>query len=139
MINVLVLLFNLEVKHGVCPVESQEGDTNPIYKENNLCSLDVNNYRCITFLTTLNKIMEILIWNQVEFLRNSYRVISGLQGTCTLLCYCSRQCPETYRNVFVAYFDFSKALDTGWINGVFSNYTIGGLKGVSGVSHTKGM
>ena len=54
----------------------------PLFKGKNLTSLDVNNYRGITSLTTLNKVYEMLLWGKIEKWWTRNGVISKLQGAC---------------------------------------------------------
>ena len=129
MVTVLLLLFNLVVSLEYVPDNLRRGIQVPLFKGKNLCSLDVNNYRGITLLTTLNKILEILIWNRVEDWWRSSGAISTLQGACKkgqscvhialLLQETVSRVLESNKNVFVSYFDVSKAFDTVWTNGLF--------------------
>ena len=129
MVTVLLLLFNLVVSLEYVPDNLRRGIQVPLFKGKNLCSLDVNNYRGITLLTTLNKILEILIWNRVEDWWRSSGAISTLQGACQkgqscvhialLLQETVSRALESNKNVFVSYFDVSKAFDTVWTNGLF--------------------
>ena len=135
----LLVLFNLIIKYEYVPENLRRGIQVPLFKGKNLCSLDVNNYRGITLLTTLNKILEILIWNRVEGWWNSSRVISSLQGACKkgqscvhiamLLQETVSRALEKNRNVFVSYFDVSKAFDTVWTNGLFYKLYKMGISG----------
>ena len=129
MVSIILLLFNLIVSREYVPENLRRGIQVPLFKGKNLCSLDVNNYRGITLLTTLNKLLEILIWNRVEGWWNTSGMISDLQGACKkgqscvhiamLLQETVSRALESNRNVFVSYFDVSKAFDTVWTNGLF--------------------
>ena len=133
------LLFNLVVDLEYVPENLRRRIQVPLFKGKNLSSLDVNNYRGITLLTTLNKILEILIWNHVEVWWNSTGAISGLQGACKkgqscvhiamLLQETVSRALESNRNVFVSYFDVSKAFDTVWNNGLFFYFFDMGISG----------
>ena len=139
LVHILVVLFNLIIEREYVPENLRRGIQVPLFKGKNLCSLDVNNYRGITLLTTLNKIFEILLWNRIEGWWNSSRVISGLQGACKkgqscvhiamLLQETVSRALETNRNVFVSYFDVSKAFDTVWTDGLFYKLSKMGISG----------
>ena len=134
-----MLLFNHVINLEYVPENLRRGIQVPLFKGKTLCSLDVNNYRGITLLTTLNKIMEICIWNRIEKWLVSSGVIFGLQGACTkgqscvhiamLLQETVSRALETNRNVFVSYFDVSKAFDTVWTNSLFYKLYNMGLVG----------
>ena len=121
MVGILLLLLNLIIDREYVSENLRRGIQVPLFKGKKLCSLDVNNYRGITLLTTLNKTLEILLWNRIEGRWNTSRIISGLQGTCKkgqscvhiamLLQETVSRALETNRNVFVSYFDVSKAFD----------------------------
>lgn len=54
-------LFNLSLKLGVMPVAWKEANTTPVYKNNNpICD---ENYRPISLLCTLSKVLEKCIYN----------------------------------------------------------------------------
>ena len=56
------MLKRLEYIHDYC----LRGMQVPLYNGKNTCMLDPNNYRGITLLLVLNKIIEILIWRRME-------------------------------------------------------------------------
>ena len=99
----------------------------------------MNNYRGITLLTNFNKIFEILIWLRLEEWWSSSGVISNLQGACRkgqscvhsafLLQETVSTALDDSNNVFVAYFDVSKAFDTVWVNGLFYKMYEMGIRG----------
>ena len=129
MATTLLLLFNLVVSREYIPENLRRGIQVPLFKGKTLCSLDVNNYRGITLLTTLNKVLEILIWSRIEAWWNSTNVISDIQGACKkgqscihiamLLQETVSRALESNRYIFVSYFDVSKAFDTVWTDGLF--------------------
>ena len=135
----LTIVYNRIVELEYIPVNFRRGIQVPLYKGKNTCQLDVNNYRGITLLTNFNKIFEMLIWGRMEKWWVSRGVISGLQGACKkgqscvhtafLLKETVSHALETNKNVFVTYFDVSKAFDTVWTNGLFYKLYQMGVRG----------
>ena len=130
--NLKVLLthvFNRIVQLEYVPVNFREGTQIPLYKRKNTCSLDQNNYRGITLLTSLNKVFEILVWDRMKGWWEGEQVISPLQGACRP----GKSCVHTSlilqesiavglgtkKKVLVTYLDVSKAFDGVWIDGLF--------------------
>ena len=101
----------------------------PLYKGKNTSTLEVNNYRGITLLSTFNKLFEIVMWKRIEHWWNETGAISPLQGACRkgisrvhsayLLQESIATLLETQNKVFVTYLDVSKAFDGVWIGGLF--------------------
>ena len=65
-LGLLVELFNCIIQREYVPCNFRVGTQIPLYKGKNTCSLDPNNYRGITLLTSLNKLFEILMWNRLK-------------------------------------------------------------------------
>ena len=129
LVHVLCLLYNHCVKLEYIPVSFRKGIQVPLYKGKNACTLDCDNYRGITLLSTFNKLLEIIVWDRISGWWFRDRVISDLQGagrkghSCihtalTLQETISRE-RERNKKVFVAYYDVSKAFDSVWIDGLF--------------------
>ena len=101
----------------------------PLYKGKSTCTLETNNSRVITLLTSLNKVFEILLWNRMKDCWEGDQVISHLQGAC----HSGKSCIHsalilqeaisvglgTKKRVLVTYLDVSKAFDGVWIDGLF--------------------
>ena len=129
LIYILKAVYNLVLEWEYIPINFRRGTQVPLYKGKNSCTLDRNNYRGITLLTSFNKIFEILLWGRIEKWWNNSGAISMLQGACRkkqscvhtafLLQETVSSASETNGNVFVAFFDVSKAFDTVWIDGLF--------------------
>ena len=139
IIRPLCDLFNMCVRTEYVPCNFRRGIQVPLYKGKNTCSLDPDNYRGITLLTTFNKLFEALIWGRLKRWWFEERIVSDLQGatrpgsSCihtalTLQETISKE-REGNRNVFVSYYDVSKAFDSVWIDGLF--YQLYGL-GITG-------
>ena len=111
----------------------------PLFKGENLCSTDTNNYRGITLLSLFSKVFEMVIWDRIEPWWKENEVISRFQGACRkgqscvhtslLLQETVSAALEKHSKVFVSYFDVSKAFDTVWINGLFSKLHDMGIRG----------
>ena len=121
------------------PTNLKVGIQIPLYKGKNLCSLSTDSYRGITLLNNFNKVYEILLWGRMEKWWEDNVVISRLQGagrkgqsclhSALLLQETVSDALETNRNVFVSYFDESKAYDTVWTNGLFYKLHTMGIRG----------
>ena len=129
LVQVLTLVYNKVVDLEYVPINLRRGIQIPLFKGEKLCSLDVNNYRGITLLTNLNKIYEMILWARMEEWWHNTCVISRFQGACRrgqscvhtaiLLQETVSTALEVKKNVFVSYFDVSKAFDTVWTDGLF--------------------
>ena len=122
-------IYNLIVDLEYIPDNLKVGIQIPLYKGKNLCSLSTDSYRGITLLNNFNKLYEILLWGRMQEWWVDNAVVSGLQGagrrgqsclhTALLLQETVSDALGTNRNVFVSYFDVSKAYNTVWTNGLF--------------------
>ena len=139
IVELLTMLFNIIVEFEYVPINMRRGIQIPLFKGKDLDSLEVNNYRGITLLTTLNKTYEMLLWGRLEHWWTTNEVISRFQGagkkgiscvhTAVLLQETVASALETNRNVFVSYFDVSKAFDTVWTDGLFQKLHDMGVRG----------
>ena len=110
-----------------------------LYKGKNTCTLDQNNYRGNTLLTSLNKVFEIILWERMKDWWEGEQVVSPLQGACRQGKSCvhsSLALQEaisvglgTRKRVLVAYLDVSKAFDGVWIDRLFNRLREMGLTG----------
>ena len=130
--NIIVLLteiFNRAIELEYIPSNLKVGTQIPLYKGKNSCTLDQNNYRGITLLTSLNKVFEILIRERMKGWWEGETVISPLQGACRLGKSCIHSALtlqeaiavglDTKKIVFVTYLDVAKAFDCVWTDGLF--------------------
>ena len=139
LVDLLTELFNRIIQLEHVPCNFKIGTQIPIYKGKNTCSLDPNNYRGITLLTSLNKVFEMLLWNRLKDWWEDERVISALQGACKTGMSCVHSALNlqetiavglgTGKKVFVAYFDVAKAFDSIWIDGLFYQLRQMGVRG----------
>ena len=128
-VTLLTQIFNRIITLEFIPRNFRIGTQVPLYKGKNTCSLDPNNYRGITLLTSLNKVFEMLMWSRLKGWWFDEHVISPLQGACRpgMSCLHTALCLQetiavsldSTKKVFVAYFDVSKAFDGVWIDGLF--------------------
>ena len=129
LVTLLCLLYNRCLALEYIPCNFRKGVQVPLYKGKNTCTLDPDNYRGITLLTTFNKLFEVLVWGRIQKWWFSERVISDTQGatrkgfSCvhtalTLQETISKE-RELNKKVFVAYYDVSKAFDSVWTDGLF--------------------
>ena len=139
LVYTLCLIYNHCIKNEYIPHSLKRGIQIPLYKGKNACTLDCNNYRGITLLSTFNKLLEILIWDRISTWWFRDRIVSDLQGagrkgqSCihtalTLQETISKE-REGNKKVFVAYYDVSKAFDSVWIDGLFYQLHELGLTG----------
>ena len=126
---ILCSLFNSCIQKEYVPICLRRGIQIPLFKGKNACSLDPNNYRGITLLSSFNKLFEILLWSRLETWWYDNHIISDSQGACKKKQSCIHSAMilqeavaasmEANGKCFVAYFDVAKAFDSVWINGLF--------------------
>ena len=121
------------------PSNFRKGTQIPLYKGKNTCTLDMNNYRGITLLTSLNKVFEILLWERMKGRWEGEQVISPLQGagrTGRSFLYSALTLQETVsvdlgtnRRLLVTYLDVCKAFEGVWIDRLFYQLREKGIVG----------
>lgn len=62
--SVITYIVNLSISQGKFPSELKMARVAPLFKKN--CKSDVGNYRPVSILTTMSKILERLVYEQVE-------------------------------------------------------------------------
>ena len=139
MISLLTLLYNHIVRLEYIPVNLRRGTQVPLYKGKKAFSLETDSYRGITLLTNFNKIYEIMVWARVKDWWESNNIISDLQGagkkgqscvhTAFLLQESIADAMESNKQIFVAFYDVSKAYDTVWTDGLFYQLHKMGIRG----------
>ena len=139
LVEILCMLYNTCIRMEYIPCNFRKGVQVPLYKGKNTCTLDPDNYRGITLLSTFNKLFEVLIWGRIQGWWFGDRVTSDLQGACrkglscvhTALTLQETISKERERSgkVFVAYYDVSKAFDSVWTDGLFFQLHKLGIKG----------
>ena len=111
------------------PTNFRRGIQIPLYKGKNTSTLDPNNFRGITLLSTFNKIFEILLWARIEKWWHDSGAVSESKGACCkgvsslhtalLLQETIATNLEEGKRVFVTFLDVSKAFDRVFIEGLF--------------------
>ena len=137
--TIMTKLFNIIVAIEYIPSNFRKGIQIPLYKGKNTSSIDPNNYRGITLLSTFNKLFEIVLWNRIKHWWYENQIISSLQGaarpgisclhTALLLQETVAANLEHHKKLFVSYYDVSKAFDGVWVKGLFYQLRQLGLKG----------
>ena len=136
MVEILRLVFNNILSLEYVPTNFRLGIQVPLYKGKNTSTLDTNNYRGITLLSTYNKLFEVLLWGRMSTWWSETDVVSRLQGACRrgysclhtalLLQESIASLLENNSKVFVLYLDVKKAFDSIWIDGLFHRlYALG--------------
>ena len=139
LVLVLVKCFNMMLDVEYVPKNFRVGIQVPLYKGKNSCTLNVNNYRGITLLSTFSKLFEVLLWARIKPWWEENRIITQLQGACKggisclhtafLLQETVSEQLESHRKIFVCYLDVSKAFDGVWIDGLFYSLRNLGIQG----------
>ena len=139
MVNIISLLFNMILATEYIPKNFRRGVQVPLYKGKNTSTLDVNNYRGITLLSTFNKLFEVVVWKRMEKWWFDSGIITQLQGACRKGVSCVHSTflfqesistlLETHKKVFVTYLDVLKAFDGVWIGGLFYRLWEMGIRG----------
>ena len=129
MADFLVLIFRWVFILEYVPTNFRRGVQVPLFKGKNASTLDPDNYRGITLLSTFNKVFEILLWARLELWWHRNQVISPAQGACRkgassvhtamMLQETIASGLETNNKIFVLYLDVSKAFDSVWTEGLF--------------------
>ena len=129
LVRLLTFVFNHIVATEYVPVSFRRGIQIPLYKGKNTSTLDVNNYRGITLLSTFEKLFEALLWSRLKPWWEGNAVISKMQGACRTGVSCLHTALtlqetishilESKDRVYVLYLDVAKAFDSIWINGLF--------------------
>ena len=139
LLELLAHIFNMVIDLKYIPQCFRYGVQVPLFKGKDLCSLDPNNYRGITLLSTYNKLFEIVMWNHLKQWRVDSGVISELQGACKSGLSCIHTAftlqetiatsLEDNNKCYVAFNDVTKAFDGVWIDGLFRQVFDSGVTG----------
>ena len=133
----LTRLFNMSLQEGIYPQSWKLANVTPVFKKGDPSS--VNNYRPISLLCCISKVMEKAVFKYVfNFLRDSdiiYKFQSGfMPGHCTThqlvyLYHLFSQALDNHKKVRIVFGDISKAFDKVWHEGIIyklKNYGITG-------------
>ena len=130
-------LFNFSLRHGKVPVSWKEANVSPIHKKDD--PSEVSNYRPISLLNTIGKVMEKIIHKHVFNFFRDHNVITTLQsgflpGDSTI-----NQLTDLYntfckalddgKEVRAIFCDVSKAFDRVWHKGLLFKLKSVGISG----------
>ena len=116
----LYIIFNQSLEMGIFPTNMKHGEVVPLYKNGSRKYL--TNYRPITLLLTISKLLEKLVYKRVyQFLNNTNQIYSSQYGFCS-----SHSCEnaitelistvvknlEEQKYTVALFLDLSKAFDT---------------------------
>ena len=77
IVSPLIIAFNKSLEEGVFPDSMKNADTVPLFKSK--CNSDCNNYRPISLLITLSKLLEKIIYNRTITFLDSYNLLFSSQ------------------------------------------------------------
>ena len=112
-------LFNRSLKEGIVPVEWRKSNVVPVFKNKNSDD-DITNYRPISLLSIISKVLERLIHKHLysklshKFYKNQHGFLQG-KSTCTQLVSFVHEIGKILdqsKQVDIIYMDFSKAFDS---------------------------
>ena len=129
MVSLLTLMYNHMLRSEYVPVNLRSCIQIPLFKGKGSCCLDVKSYKGISLLTNCNKVFEILIWERLSKWWAHNKIILDLQGagkkgqscvhTAFVLQEAIAAAREDGHEVFVSFYDVSKAYDTVQTDGLF--------------------
>ena len=135
LVQHLTCLFNAIVLSGHIPPAFQQGHVIPIPKGH---TKDLSNYRGITILSNISKVLEKLILLRIH-LQDSPPSMNPLQGGvrqgygCAHTAYVLQEAIQSLRErsnkAYVAFLDVRKAFDTVWQAGLLVKLHQKGIKG----------
>ena len=82
LIHLLTCIYNSSIRLDYIHENLRGGMRIPLYEGKNTCPLDVNTHSCITLLTCMSKMFEILVWERTKCWWEEEGIISSLQGAC---------------------------------------------------------
>ena len=133
----LTRLFNMSLQKGQYPDNWKLANVTPILKKGDPSS--VNNYRPISLLSSVSKVMEKAVFKYVfNFLRDNeviYKFQSGfMPGHCTThqlvyLYHLFSQALDKHKPVRIVFGDISKAFDRVWHSGIIYKLKTCGITG----------
>ena len=139
IVEPLNIIFNKSMEEGVFPTEMKKADTVPLYKSKD--KDDKNNYRPISLLLTVSKLLEKIMYSKTyNFLTKYNQIYSSQYGFRTghscqdaiaeLIGEIARNLDEGLYTIGV-FLDLSKAFDTLEHEVLFDKLAIYGIRGVA--------
>ena len=135
----LNIIFNKSLEEGVFPKEMKKADTVPLYKSKD--KDDKNNYRPISLLLTVSKLLEKIMYNRKYNFKTKYNQIYNSQygfrtghscqdAIAELIGEIARNLDEGLHTIRV-FLDLPKAFDTLQHEVLFDKLAIYGIRGVA--------
>lgn len=78
LVKPITFIINLSINSGTVPIDMKQARVCPIYKKNS--RLDVGNYRPVSILIVVSKILERAVYNQMEYYLNKNNLLYELQS-----------------------------------------------------------
>ena len=78
LVDIITYLVNMSIRNKVVPSCTKRAKVIPLYKKNN--KLDVSNYRPVSVLTSISKVLEKAVHKQVEYFCKTHNVLYSLQS-----------------------------------------------------------
>ena len=138
MVPVHFSLFNIILKTGLISDEWSTGKIKPIYKNKGPMS-DPNNYRPITILNCLNKLVNAVLNERLTNFLEENAMLDENQADCRKSYSTTDHVFSLYalleiikfikekKNMFCSFVDFSKAFDSVWWSGLWRKLLTGSL------------
>ena len=120
IVDPLVYIVNLSLTHGIVPNNMKTAKVIPIYTKGDHC--DVNNYRPISLLTSISKVLERIIYIRTINFLNKFDIFCNFQfgfrekhnTSHALLTFVEKvtHALDKFSHTVGIFLDFSKAFDT---------------------------
>ena len=130
-------LFNFSLNHGLVPKIWKQANVSPIHKKN--YPLDVSNYRPISLLSTVGKVLGKIVHKHLFNFLNAHHVITTLQSGFIPGYSTANQLVDIYntfckaldegKEICAIFCDISKAFDRVWHKGLLYKFETAGISG----------
>ena len=130
-------LFNFSLNHGLVPKIWKQANVSPIHKKND--PSDVSNYRPISLLSTVGKVLEKIVHKHLFNFLNAHHVITTLQSGFVPGDSTANQMVDIYntfckaldegKEIRAIFCDISKAFDRVWHKGLLYKLETAGISG----------
>ena len=137
LVKPLTRLFNASLKLGKVPDEWKMANIVPIHKKGS--TTEVKNYRPISLISCVGKVMEKIVFKYMYNFITSYNLLTNLQsgfrpGDSTNLqlidlYHIFSEALDKHKELRIVFCDFSKAFDTVWHEGILYKLNMLGFRG----------